>query len=169
MQPLSAPHSFFLRAAVGWLELGDTREARAELAQLPEDLRRHPDVLEVGWMIAAEDGNWAEALRLGSALVEVSPNRASGWLHWAYALRRAPVDGGLKQAYDALRPAFERFPKESTIPYNLACYACQMKDLEGARVWFKRAVAAGGRRKIRKMALADRDLEALWPEIQGLA
>ena len=40
----------------------------------------------------------------------------------------------------ALRPAFEKFPKVSVIPYNLACYACQMNKLDEARVWLRRAM-----------------------------
>ncbi len=43
-----------------------------------------------------------------------------------------------------------------------------MKQLDAARVWLKRAVVLGGKNKIKKMALADKDLEVLWPEIQEL-
>jgi hypothetical protein len=51
------------------------------------------------------------------------------------------------------------------IAYNLACYACQMKDLDRAREWFFRAMRIGGKVEIKKMALADADLEPLWEEI----
>ena len=77
-------------------------------------------------------------------------------------------DGSLQKAWDALLPAFDKFPKEPTIPFNLACYACQLRQLEVARNWLKRAVAIGGEEKIKRMALSDPDLEPLWGEIQGL-
>jgi hypothetical protein len=58
----------------------------------------------------------------------------------------------------------------STIPYNLACYAAQMKRLDGARDWWGKALAiaktTGGFDEIRLMALDDPDLEPLWHEIK---
>jgi len=82
-------------------------------------------------------------------------------------LRRVS-DGGLSQAWDALLPAAKMFPAEPIIAYNLSCYACQMQQLDLARHWLNRAVAAGQKEAIKKMALADADLQPLWPEIQEL-
>ena len=93
------------------------------------------------------------------------PARSSGWLHQAYALRRVP-EGGVKQAWQALLPAFDKFPKEPVISYNLSCYACQMNQLEAARVWLKRAEFLGNKTEIKRMALKDPDLEPLWGEIR---
>ena len=76
--------------------------------------------------------------------------------------------GGLQAAWDALLPAFEKFPKEPTIPYNLACYACQLRRLDEARQWLERAVKIAGKEKIKFMALNDDDLEPLWQEIKRL-
>ena len=93
--------------------------------------------------------------------------RPAGWLHRAYALRRTP-DGGLAKAWDALLPAAEKFPKEPTVLYNLSCYACQMQQLDIARRWFKKALKVGGRENVKRMALADGDLQPLWDEIRGM-
>jgi len=38
-------------------------------------------------------------------------------------------------------------------------------DFDAARIWFKRAMVIGGREEIKRMALADSDLEPLWKEI----
>src|SRR5947207_14200506 len=99
-----------------------------------------------------------------AGLMASAPDRSSGWLHQAYALRRVR-EGGVKQAWTALLPAFDKFPKEPTISYNLSCYACQMKQLDAARTWLQRAAVIGGKEKIKRMALRDRDLEPLWTEI----
>ena len=165
-QPLEPPDVHYASAAVGWLGLGSIAEAKAELAQICAGQRRHPDVLEVWWLIYAEEKDWEKGLQVARDLLHRAPERASGWLHQAYALRRVR-DGGLQQAWDALLPVFDKFPEEPVIAYNLSCYACQMRQMEAARVWLKRAVAAGGREHIRKMALADPDLEPLWEEIRG--
>lgn len=118
-------------------------------------------------MVCAEEQRWAEGLDIARALLEAAPGRVSGWLHQAYALRRAP-GGSVKAAWKALLPAFDKFPKEPTVSYNLACYACQLDQLDAARVWFKRAVVIGGKDMIKRMALADTDLEPLWAEIKDV-
>jgi len=99
--------------------------------------------------------------------VSVLPGEAGGWLHRAYALRRV-AGGGLAQAWEALLPAAEKFPGEAVIAYNLSCYACQMNKLDAARMWLTRAVGAGGKDMIKKMALEDEDLKPLWTEMQNL-
>ena len=167
MHKLEPPDTHYFLSAVGWLELGNVVEARAELAQLSAEQQEHPDVLELRWSIAAEQKRWEEGLQLAQALLRRAPKRSSGWLHQAYALRRVP-DGGVQKAWDALLPAFDKFPKELTIPFNLSCYACQMGRLDAARDWLKRAVAIGGKEKVSAMALNDADLEPLWDEIRQL-
>ena len=121
-------------------------------------------MLEVRWAVFAELKQWDRALETANELVRVAPRKAGGWLHRAYALRRAP-DGGLAQAWGALLPAAEKFPKQFLVAFNLACYACQMQQLDDARRWLKRASEISGETKVAEMALADSDLEPLWPEI----
>src|ERR1017187_3279090 len=47
MKPLEPPDSHHLSAAIGWLGLGNWREANEELEKITSELRGHPDVLEV--------------------------------------------------------------------------------------------------------------------------
>ena|SRR2546422_10725843 len=165
MQPLEPPDLHYASAAVGWLELGNVGEARAELERISSGLRQHPDVLEIQWSLCAREERWDEGLQIARALLHTAPERSSGWLHQAYALRRVR-EGTVKKAWHALLPAFDKFPKDPIICFNLACYACQMQQLEAARVWFKRALVLGGKERIKNMALEDSDLKALWAEIQ---
>ena len=68
-----------------------------------------------------------------------------------------------------LRPAFEKFPKETIIPYNLACYAAQMGRLDEAWEWLHKAMAAAESvNRIKQMALADPDLQPLLERIKDL-
>jgi tetratricopeptide (TPR) repeat protein len=167
MEKLAPPHSHFLSAAEGWLGLGDVAEARAELARIEDTLQQHPAVLDVRWIIYAHEEDWPAALALSRKLVKMFPKEPSGWLHQAYALRRVP-EGGLQAAWNCLFPALEKFPAVAIIPYNLACYACQLRELERATALFKRALATGDRNEILKIALADADLQLLWAVIQEL-
>jgi hypothetical protein len=165
MPNLGPPDVHFLNAAIGWMELGNLREARRELLEMKPALQLHPDVLEVRWSIAVGAENWQEALESARALIQVAPERHSGWVHQAYALRRVP-EGGLKTAWQALLPVFDKFPKEPIISYNLSCYACQLGQLDAARVWLKRALVVGKKEPIKEMALEEPDLKPLWDEIR---
>jgi Flp pilus assembly protein TadD len=155
-----------LNAALGWLGLNAPADARVELDAIALAQQSHPAVLETRWLLCAHEKNWNEALKVAELELKSAPEDSSGWLHRAYALRRAN-NGGLAQAWDALLPAAEKFPTESVIAYNLSCYACQLNQLDDARKWLQRAVKIGGKEEIQKMALADDDLKPLWPEIKA--
>jgi predicted Zn-dependent protease len=165
VQPLETPDTHRLDAAVGWLGLGCAREARTELDLISAGQQQHPAVLDARWTLCAQEKRWADALEIARAELAAVPDDCPGWLHRAYALRRV-ADGGLPRAWEALLPAAEKFPREPVIAFNLACYACQMQQPEAARHWLRRAMKVGGREAIRKMALADDDLEPLWAEIR---
>jgi Flp pilus assembly protein TadD len=167
VQPLEAPDIHFLNAAQGWLGLDCPEEVAAELNAIAPEFQTHPDVLEARWQLHTRQQDWLAALETAKLEIRMQPDSSSGWLHHAYALRRASR-GGLIMAWGALLPAAQKFPKEPVIAFNLACYACQLKQLETAREWLDRAVKAGGRDEILKLALADEDLQPLWPEIQKL-
>ena len=167
MEKLAPPESHSLSAAVGWLGLGCVAEAKAELAAIGPGFQNHPDVLELRWLICAEQHEWEEGLQIARTLLHHAPDDSSGWLHQAYALRRVP-EGSVKAAWKALLPAFDKFPTEPIIAFNLSCYACLMQQLDAARVWLKRAAVLGGKERIKKMALSDPDLQPLWSEINQL-
>ena len=153
---------------MGWLELGNPEESVAELRRVSPGRAEHPHVLEMWFALHSHRGDWPEALKVAEALVKRAPKRASGWLHRAYAIRRVP-QGGLQAAWDALLPARAKFPKVATIPYNLACYACQLGRVEEAWEWFRKAYAIARvedqDRRV-QMALADADLAPLRQRIQ---
>ena len=165
MSLIEPPDLHYLTAAVGWIELGVLAEAEAELEKISAEQQSHPDVLEVRWMILAQARRWDRALAVARALLKGAPDRCSGWLHQAYSLRRVSRNG-LQKAWNALLPAYDKFPDEPNIAYNLSCYACQMEQLEEARAWFKRALKIGHKQKIKQMALDDPDLQPLWGEIR---
>lgn len=167
MQRLEPPDSHHLDAAIGWLGLKCVEEARKALAEIGPEHKNHPEVLSVRWSLSVYESQWDVALQIAGEELARTPDDAAAWLHRAYALRRVS-GGGLPQAWEALLPAAKKFPAEPVIPYNLSCYACQMQQLDMARHWLQRAVMAGQKESIKKMALADEDLQPLWAEIEEL-
>lgn len=165
MRPLDYPDRHFLRAAEGWLELGDSAEAARELRRLTRAAEQHPDVLELRWRLYALTGQWDAALAVARAVTTAAPERASGWIHQSYCLHEL---NRTDEAWQLLLSAAGKFPEDSVIPYNLACYACQLGDLLVARDWIQRAVKMLGKAELKSMALTDSDLAPLRDYIEGL-
>lgn len=165
LRDLEPPDLHHLHAAEGWLGLDDPVEAEAELARIAPQSAHHPDVLEVRWMLHAHGRHWADALTVAGQLTEIAPERPSGWIDRSYALHELKRT---REASALLEPVAERFQGISTIPYNLACYACQLGDLESSKAWLARAVQIAGKDAIRSMALQDADLEPLWEYLRRL-
>jgi tetratricopeptide (TPR) repeat protein len=165
---LEPPDTHHLRAAVGWLELGNHVEAGGEIARVSPANLDHPDVLEIRWTICAGSQSWDAAAEVAESLVAIAPERSSGWVQRAYAVRRMR-GGSIERAEKLLLPALDRFPKESLIPYNLACYAAQLDRLDEAWERLRKAFEIERDVKaIQARALADKDLEPLWERIRGL-
>jgi len=167
MPSLEPPDTHFLDAATGWLMLANAKEARHEFEQLSPTARQHPDALEFEWRWLAHEKRWEEAVEVAQRLVEQCPRRADAWIHRSFALHELRRT---QEAHDLLLPALKRFPKETTIPYNLACYTSQLGDLPAARKWFQRVLTLGKSpaEKLHRLsaALDDADLKQLWPELR---
>lgn len=167
MPNLESPDNHFLDAATGWLMLGNAKEARHEFEQLSPTARAHPDALDFEWRWLAHEKRWEEAVEVAQRLVEQCPRRADAWIHRSFALHELRRT---QEAHDLLLPALKRFPKETTIPYNLACYTSQLGDLAAARKWIQRVLAVGKSpaEKLHRLsaALEDMDLQPLWPELR---
>ena len=165
MSKLDYPDMRLVNAALGWLELHRAGDARAELQQVGTAHAAHPEVLEVWWRIHAAERNWGEALRVAEMELMTAPDRLSGWVDRScslHELRRT------EEAREALLPAVKKFPRASLIPYNLACYACQLGHRQEACRWLSEAVARADKTEIKRLALNDPDLAALREQIEQL-
>ena len=164
MNSLQPPDSFFVQAAMGWLEAGDHRAAQNELEQVAPALRSHPDVLEVRWAMHAHAGQWPACIEIAQELVSTVPERPTGWIKRSFVLHRLNRP---QEALDALFPAAGQFSSIPIIPYNLACYATQLRCGWEAERWLKKAFETGGD-DYRRMAGQDKELRALWPRLAEL-
>ena len=154
-----------LRAVEGWIELGLLGEAQSELAELGAEVRRSLEGLNLQWTLFAEGQQWDAAFAVAQQSVELHSEDEAGWIHRAYAARRR-ANGGLSLARELLMPAVALFPRSTTIPYNLACYAAQLDEPSTAWMWLEAAAATSEWDVIRAMAFRDPDLESMWPRIR---
>ena len=158
MKPIEAPDSHHLSAAQGWLELGNSMEAKMELEQIAPELRTHPDVLEVRWHLSANNKEWAVCLDLAQDLLKLDPNRPEPWIHRSFALHELKRT---QEAFDQLLAGVEKFPNVWTISYNLACYCAQLGRLKECRAWLNKAMAID-EETVKQAAANDPDLKPLW-------
>lgn len=151
-----------LQRADGFLDLKMTGQARAELDRIPAELRGAAIFRIIDMRLACEEKDWARAAQIMSVLCEEFPADAGFRIQLAYAKRRAE---GIEVARRILADAAPLFPKVATIPFNLACYECQLGNLDEAMRKLQQAFALDG--SYREAALEDEDLRALWPRLEG--
>lgn len=166
MKHLTPPDSHHLNAAVGWLGLGNWKEANEELEKIKPNLRAHPVVLQVRCQIYFNAGKWDAAAEIAKALTKMTPDDPGAWISLAYTTRRKD-GGGIPAAKEILIKAHETFPKEPIIAYNLACYECQSGHLAEAKAWLNKSYEFGDAKQIKSMALDDPDLGPLFQDEQA--
>jgi hypothetical protein len=59
--------------------------------------------------------------------------------------------------------AESKFPKEAIIKYNLACYCCQLGEIENAKNYLKKVFVIDSTWRLQ--ALDDEDLRPLWDSL----
>lgn len=70
---------FHLKAAQGWLELGNHLEANEELENISPELRAHPDVLKLRLEIYTHAKHWAACIEVAATLFRFVKGREANW------------------------------------------------------------------------------------------
>ena len=152
--PLTADDQRHLTAAEGYAELGMYLDANAELEEIDAEVRHVAEVLTVRVSIYEGLEKWELMGTVAGRLAAHDPAAAQWAISLAYATRRA-------QSIEAV----ERLPEEPILHYNLACYECQLGELEVAKGRLAHAFKLEP--KCRLMALDDDDLAPLWDSLAG--
>jgi len=158
--PLEEPDRQYWHAALGYVELGMFADAADELEKIDPLLRAAPEVLAVRVAIYHGLKKWDLLQVVAQKLAEYEVQNIDWIISYAYATRRVE---SIKAARKILLNAERKFPKEAVIKYNLACYFCQLGDLETAKNYLKRAFEID--LNWRMQALEDEDLKPLWDSL----
>jgi tetratricopeptide (TPR) repeat protein len=165
IKKLETPDLHHLKAAEGWLELGDVVSASNELEEITPQMRAHPAVLSLRYEIYSKAKKWDIAAEIARALTQMLPNEPSAWISLAYSTRRKS-ENGILEARDILLQMESKFPREYLFPYNLACYHSQLMQFEEAERWFKKAMAIDTK-AVQKLAVIDEDLKPFFDSMSG--
>ena len=155
--PLEPNEQRHLTAAEGYLELGLFLDANEELESIAPETRDGTEVLALRAQIYLKLKKWELLRVVAKRLALVQPEKAQWHLLWATATRRAD---SLEAARLILLTAVESHPGNATMQYNLACYECQLGELEIAKARLRHAFKLDP--KLRVSALDDEDLKPLW-------
>ena len=158
--PLESPDQQHWQAAVGYIELGMFAEADSELDKIDPFCRALPEVLAVRLAIYRGLKKWELMQEIAKRLADFQPDDVQWIASYAYATRRAE---SIPAAKEILLNAEPKFPQQALIKYNLACYFCQMGDIENAKNYLRKAFEID--LNWRKAALDDEDLRPLWDSL----
>jgi tetratricopeptide (TPR) repeat protein len=158
--PLEPPDQQHWQAASGYAELGMFLEADAELDKIDPFNRAAPEILAIRLAIYRGLEKWEPMREIARRLKEFEPDNVQWTISLAYATRRAY---STEVAMEILLSAEPKFPKEAAIPYNLACYYCQLEEIETAKRYLKKAFEID--LNWRMAALEDEDLKPLWDSL----
>src|SRR5215472_1734167 len=115
--------------------------------------RAAPEVLAARIEIYRGLQKWDLMQELAKRLSEFQPDEIQWMISLAYATRRAD---SIQAAKEILLNAESKFPKEPIIKYNLACYCCQLGEIENAKTHLKKVFEIDS--SWRMQALDDEDL-----------
>jgi len=161
--PLMSPESIHrFQAANGYCELAMWQDAWDELDALALEDRAELPVAVLRVEILKAMKRWESAAILAEALIEKGVNIGGLYLSAAYAIRRAR---SLPEAKAMLLKGEPFLQGEALWWYNLACYDCQLGDLDAAKARLARAFEID--REYRLRALEDEDLKPLWDAFAG--
>ena len=160
--PLLPDDQRHLTAAEGYAALGMYLDANAELEEIDAEVRHVAEVLTVRVAIYEGLEKWELMGTVAGRLAAHDPDNAQWAISLAYATRRAQ---SIEAAKVILLEAVERHPKEPMLHFNLACYECQLGELEVAKARLAHALKLAP--KCQLMALGDHDLAPPWDSLAG--
>lgn len=146
----------YINAAQGYLELGMTDEALAELARIPAADRSHEDVAQLHVYILMRARRWDEALDACDLLRRQRPDHSLGFIHGAFCLHEL---GRTAEAMDLLMQGPASLLREPVYFYNLGCYHAVLGNPEEAQNCLQMSFNMD--EKFREIARYDPDLEGV--------
>ena len=145
-----------INAAQGYLDLGMEQRAWDELDLIAARERAAAKVLELRLVILQHMEKWQMGAEIARGAVRRYPEHGSFYLLGAYHIRRAD---SLSAAFEFLRSGEEHLDALAGYWFKMACYHCQLGQLDETRECVRKAVELD--RKYQMMVLEDEDLRPL--------
>src|SRR5947209_11087831 len=131
---LEPPDRQHCEAAIGYAEVGMFEDANEELESVDPFNRTTPEVLRVRAAIYHATEKWELLRVVALRLTRLEPENMDWVVSLSYATRRSV---SIELARDILLAAKPNFPKEAILPFNLACYECQLGEMMRRRITYE--------------------------------
>lgn len=156
---ISPPEQVERAGAYHFLGLHD--EAMECLDHLPEGLRHDRDINVLRLSILQGQGNWQAAAALARANLAARPSTPEFYVMGAFAIR---LTESMEAAHAFLQQGADFSDTSAIWWYNLACYECQLGQLDRTQASLDQAFHLDG--AYRRLAQHDDDLAA-WRRSRG--
>ncbi len=156
-----------LRAALGYAELGMTRQSVAELNAIEATFQAQPEVLQLRLHHLMCGKKWARALIVSRKLCRVAPESSAGFLHAGFCLhemgktaeaKRLLLKGPVALLKDLLKGPVALL-KEPIYYYNMGCYDALLGNVHAAQMHLQTSFKMDA--SFRELAKKDPDLNAV--------
>ncbi len=151
------------KRAQGYLTLNMYSEAKSELNALPEDMPWAKRSKVCFLSIYQELKNWEDAQKVARSLRYEFSEEVDWWIADAYATRRYE---SIEEARSILLEGLALHFDDGLIRFNLACYACVMKNNRECLDFLNEAVKRD--EKFKLLALEDSDLSDIREKLINL-
>ncbi len=145
-----------LEAADGYLYLGMTRDALAQIALIPAAEQEEAPVMLARIRVLLHLRRWKDAESLSRRGLELHPDEEEFTVQQAFALHQ--LEKG-EEAFRVLLAAPEWIRRTGILHYNLACYEARLGDINTARRCIDAAIELNSAMK--KNVRTDPDLAGL--------
>lgn len=151
----------YLRAAEGWIELGNYDEASEELHSCPPAIKSTVECLKLWVRIYAAQNHWREVEMICETLAKHAPEDPFTIFNQAEAFFK---QGRPREAYAVFKYSPLCFRKGPKYFYALARYLCALDQKTLALKCLGNAFDKDPSLKLK--ALDDPDLESIWVDVQ---
>jgi tetratricopeptide (TPR) repeat protein len=135
--------------------------AKFEVDRISEGGQAHPEVVDAAVAIYSGLSNHTKTVEAARGLIEGGKalDRGSVWLALADALHQL---GKTQEAYDTLKEFAGYGTQGGLVHYRLAAYACLLGKSDEAKKHFTRAMATPEGARLKREAMGDERLRAIW-------
>jgi tetratricopeptide (TPR) repeat protein len=136
-------------------------EAQDEFEKLPAKIKNHPAVQHFSLFLLVKLGKWEEGVLLGESLCKLWPLELGFYMNTALCLHLLGRTNEAKAILVSTPKSIRDTAKgmEGNYCYDLACYECQLGNLDEAKRLLRECLAREP--QYREEALKDPDLEPL--------
>lgn len=148
---------YYLRAAEGWLQLGDVKSARGELINVSLETVMEPEGMSLLCRLTLKEEKWDQTLAISETLLALHPELLWGWIFKSASLHKLHRT---HEALASLSSVAGKFLDHPGVGYDLAVYnlalgnrkpasqwlewCLQMADLKGCRAFFLKVAEEEG-------------------------